>query len=966
MTAGAAAVTDSSPASDHPDAKSDGTPHLFLVDGSGYIFRAFHALPPMTRTDGTPINAVYGFTNMLMKLLEDHRSDYLAVIFDAKRENFRNEIYPDYKGHRPDPPEELIPQFPLFREATQAFHVPCIEMEGYEADDIIATYARSAEKQGWRTTVVSSDKDLMQLMGEQVTLFDPMKERRMTLEDVNKKFGVGPDKVIEVQALAGDSSDNVPGVPGIGVKTAAELIEQYGDLETLLQNAQEIKQPKRRERLTDHADDARISKQLVTLKDDVPGLPELSELMAQKQDPATVIEFLKEQEFKTTLARYQSRVQNSPDLEMPENAQSAGGVGEYAGAPAAGVFPAASLNPDKTDYQLITEMAELKTWVTRIYEAGLVAVDTETDSLNPRRAKLVGISLSIKPGEACYIPVAHQDVQEAQPSLDNTQTEESRPVRQIPLSQVIDALKPVLEDPGVLKVGQNIKYDMGILSRADIHLHPMDDTMLLSYVLAAGQRGHGLDELSKLYLGRQPIKFKDVVGTGKNQKTFDQIHPEEAYEYAAEDADFTLRLYHHLLPELISERLSTVYQVIERPLVPIISEMEQNGIRVDPQILHGLSREFATQIDAMAQKIYKTAGHEFNIGSPQQLSTVLFDEMGLEGGKKTKTGAYQTGSEVLEKLAAQGHEIAEHVLEWRQSSKLKSTYSDALANQINPETGRVHTSFSLATTSTGRLSSSDPNLQNIPIRTEAGRQIRNAFIAAKGCKLISVDYSQIELRLIAELANVEKLKKALVEGTDIHALTASQVFDVPLDQVDAETRRSAKAINFGIIYGISAYGLARQLDIETGDAKRFIDAYFQRFPEIQAYMEKTKETARQKGYVTTLFGRRCHVPGINDKNANRRHFSERAAINAPLQGTAADIIKRAMSRLPKALGVAGLDSKLLLQVHDELILEAPEAQAEQTLKIVTDIMENAHKPVLDIEVPITTEGAIGDNWGEIH
>ncbi len=916
--------------------------HVFLVDGSGYIFRAYHALPPMTRTDGTPVNAVYGYTNMLMKLIEDTDADHIAVIFDAKRVNFRNEIYADYKANRDDPPEDLVPQFELIREATKAFNVACIEKEGYEADDLIATYARQAESVGADVTIVSSDKDLMQLVSDKITMLDPIKNKPLGRDQVLEKFGVPPEKVIDVQALAGDSIDNIPGVPGIGVKTAAQLLQEFGDLETLLEKADTIKQPKRRQVLIDHAEDARLSKRLVRLEDQVTDIPPLETMAVQEIDVDKAISFLTQNDFRTTLTRFKSRHGKDADASGDEELASP---------------------PTQAEYELITTEKQLDQWIEQIEEASRVTVDTETDSLDARAANLVGISLSVHKGTGCYIPLNHKPDGTVQGELG---VETKTIVKQLPLDLVVKKLGPVLEHPGILKIAQNAKYDFGVLSRYGIRLSPLEDTMLLSYALSAGKGGHGMDDLARNYLDIETIKFKDVVGSGKNQKTFDQIDPQDALNYAAEDADITGRLYTLLKRDVYADKVATVYETIDRPLVPIIADMEQAGIKVDPAFLNQLSKDFDKRLGEISETVFKISGREFNIGSPKQLGEVLFEEMCIEGGKKTKTGAYQTGGDILEKLAANGQDIATHVLEWRQLSKLKSTYTDALIQQINPETGRVHTSFSLAVTSTGRLSSSDPNLQNIPIRTEEGRKIRQAFVAEKGHKLISVDYSQIELRLMAEIAQVEKLKNAFIKGEDIHALTAHQVFGVPIEGMDPMVRRNAKAINFGIIYGISPFGLGRQLDIPTGEAKKFIDAYFDRFPEILEFMEKTKQFAHEHGYVTSLFGRKCHVPGINDKNPALRGFSERAAINAPLQGTAADIIKRAMIRLPDALKQAGLATRLLLQVHDELILEAPENEAEKALQVTKEVMQMAHKPALDFVVPIVCEGAIGDTWGEAH
>jgi DNA polymerase-1 len=969
----------SHPGDPAPAASAAGQPprHVYLVDGSGYIFRAFHALPPLTRPDGTPVNAVLGFTNMLMKLLDDTDADHIAVIFDAARKNFRNDIYPDYKGHRPETPPELIPQFALIHDATRAFNVPAIQMEGYEADDLIATYAEQAVAAGAEVTVVSSDKDLMQLVTDKVRLYDPMKNRPIGPEQVVEKFGVGPDKVVDVQSLAGDSTDNVPGVPGIGIKTAAELINTYGDLDTLLDRANEIKQPKRRENLLANADLARISRELVRLKRDVPVTVALPELSRRALQPAVLIEFLKTNGFRSIIAKVESRhpgassqVSTDPaDAMQPHAAVIALSRGETSGAyggdgnqATAQIDSAATTTPiDTTSYELVQDMDSLTAWISAARAQGFVAVDTETTSLQIVSAELVGVSLALKPGKACYIPVGHGDAG----GSDLLDTQE-RP-RQIPRAQALAALKPMLEDPSVLKIGQNIKYDISIFARHDITVAPIDDTMLISYVLEGGAHGHGMDELSELHLGHKPIPFSEVAGTGKNQITFDKVPLEKAVAYAGEDADVTLRLHQVLKPRLAAQHLLTVYETIERPLIPVIAEMERAGVKVDATELARLSNDFAKRIGEIEKEIHKLVGSEFNVGSPKQLGEILFDQLKLPGGKKGKTGAYATGADVLEEVAATtGHPVPLKVLDWRQLSKLKSTYTDALQAQIDPVTKRVHTAFALATTSTGRLSSSDPNLQNIPIRTEEGRKIRKAFIAEPGMKLLSVDYSQIELRLAAEMADIPALKEAFRRGDDIHAMTASQVFGVPIEGMDPMVRRKAKAINFGIIYGISAFGLAQQLGIPQGEAKAYIGAYFERYPGIRDYMERTKEFARKHGYVTTLFGRRCHMPGIVDKNPARRSFMERAAINAPLQGTAADIIKRAMIRLPDAIKQAGLKARMLLQVHDELLFEVPEAETAQTATLVKEIMENAALPAREISVPLIAEAGIGDSWAEAH
>jgi DNA polymerase-1 len=935
--------------------------HVFLVDGSGYIFRAFHALPPLSRADGTPVNAVLGFTSMLMKLLADTDADHIAVIFDASRKSFRNEIYADYKAHRPDPPPELVPQFALIREATRAFNMPSIEMRGYEADDLIATYARQAVEGGADVTIVSSDKDLMQLIRKGVRMLDPIKNKPIGPAEVEEKFGVPPEKVVEVQALAGDSTDNVPGVPGIGVKTAAELIKTYGDLEALLKRAGEIKQPKRRESLQQNAELARVSRELVKLKDDVAVEAPLASFARREPDRETLLAFLKENQFRSVIARVES---GSVKLGNGAAAAPAKAAAPKAAAAAA---PAATGAVDRSGYELVQSLDALDRWIAQARTAGMVAFDTETTSLDSVRADLVGISLATAPGVACYIPVGHR-APGGQGKFDlgdgGGAAKDAPP--QIPLQDAVARLKPLLEDAGILKVGQNIKYDMEIMARHGVRIAPHDDTMLISYVLEGALHGHGMDELSEMHLQHTPIKFSDVAGSGKTQITFDQVPLDKARDYSAEDADVTLRLHQALKPRLTAERLVTMYETIERPLIPIVADMELAGIKVDRAQLNKLSKDFSDRLAELETQIHKLAGHEFNIGSPKQLGEVLFDEMGLPGGKKGKTGAYATGADVLEELAGQGHDLPARVLDWRQIAKLKSTYADALVEQINPQTGRVHTSFALASTSTGRLSSNDPNLQNIPVRTEEGRKIRRAFVAEPGHKLLSVDYSQIELRLAAHVAEVEPLKQAFREGADIHAMTASQVFGIPAEGMDPMVRRRAKAINFGIIYGISPFGLAQQLGIPQGEAKAYIEAYFARYPGIRDYMDRMKKRAREMGYVTTLFGRRCHLPGIKDINPARRSFMERAAINAPLQGTAADIIKRAMIRIPDALAAKRLKARMLLQVHDELLFEVPEKELEATSKLVKKVMEGAPLPALELSVPLVAETGAADNWAEAH
>ena len=954
--------------------------HLFLVDGSSYIFRAYHALPPLTRkSDGLPVGAVSGFCNMLYKLIEDTKDEFepthLAVVFDAGSRTFRNDIYPEYKANRAEPPEDLVPQFALVRDATRAFGVPCIEKPGYEADDIIATYARMAHEVGARVTIVSSDKDLMQLVNGHVDMLDTMKLRTITEPEVIEKFGVPPEKVVDVQALAGDSIDNVPGVPGIGIKTAAQLILEYGDLETLLERASEIKQTKRRENLIAFADLARISKRLVQLDAHVPLDEDPGSMVMRDPDPEKLIGFLKDMEFTTLTRRVGERYNIDIDAisatgAHPPQAESAGGAKaeetekQTVRRTARGGMPGATikgidLDFAKATYTAVTTLPDLEIWVARAYEQGFVAVDTETDSLNAMQARLVGVSLALVPGEACYIPLQHG----AGGGLDFANAE-GQP--QIPLKQALAVLKPLLEDRSVLKIGQNLKFDMLVLAQHGIDLNGIDDTMLMSYALDGGKHGHGMDELAERHLGHKTISFADVAGKGKAQVTFDQVPIDRATAYGAEDADVTLRLWHILKPRLVAERRVTVYETLERSLVPVLAAMERAGVKVDKTVLARLSGEFAQKMAQYEDEIYELAGERFNIGSPKQLGEILFDKQGLEGGRKTKTGAWSTDADTLEMLAAQGHDLPQRVLDWRGLSKLKSTYTDALPEFIHPETGRIHTSYSLAATSTGRLASTDPNLQNIPVRTDDGRRIRTAFIAEKGNLLISADYSQIELRLLAHIADIEALKKAFEDGLDIHAMTASEMFGVPIEGMDPAVRRRAKAINFGIIYGISAFGLANQLGISRGEAGEYIERYFKRFPGIRTYMEETKDFAHKNGYVETVFGRRIHLPAINSKNPAEKSFMERAAINAPIQGSAADIIRRAMIRMPGALARAGLDARMLLQVHDELIFEAPEAQAEKTCKEVAAIMSAAAEPAVTLSVPLDVDARAAKNWDEAH
>jgi len=934
---------------------------LYLIDGSGFIFRAFHALPPMTRADGTHVNAVYGFCNMLQKLLSDHKSDQMAVIFDAGRQTFRNTIYADYKAHRPPPPVELIPQFALIREATRAFGLPSIEAAGFEADDLIAAYAREGLAKKQKVRIVSSDKDLMQLIRPGVEMFDPLKSIPIGDADVLKKFGVTPDKVIDVQALAGDSTDNVPGVPGIGVKTAAELINLYGDLETLLKRAAEIKQPKRRELLIQHAEAARISKQLVTLDDKAPLPVPIDKLTRDVHFGAGLGKFLQDQGFRSILARMETKGEVTAPPASPLTEKMLDAV------PDAGDVPhGEELARAKQEYELVQDQVRLRWWVEAAKNVGHVAIDTETNSLTPSTTLLVGISLAIAPGRACYIPCNHVDPKSAPASNGGFSFESvGAAPKQIPVAKTAEILRDLLRDPAVLKVAHNLKFDAQVLGQHDLLVKPYDDTMLLSYCLAGGKHGHGMDELTELHFQHKMIAYDDVTGTGKNKITFDRVPLDKACEYAAEDADYALRLWYLLKPQIAQQHVTRVYERIERPLVPVVAQMERCGVRIDADMLRGQSSGFATRLQKLEVDIHKLAGHPFNVGSPKQLGEVLFGEMGLQGGTKGKTGAYSTSSDVLEPLA-EINDIVAKVLEWRGIAKLKSTYTDSLPDQIDPKTQRVHTSFSMVGAATGRLASTDPNLQNIPIRTEDGRAIRRAFIAEDGYTLMSVDYSQIELRLAAEIAGIKALIQAFHDGVDIHALTASQVFGIPLKDLPPDRRRAAKAINFGIIYGISGFGLAKQIGITPGEANEFIRAYLDRFFELREWLEKTKEFARTNGYVETLFGRRVHVNGIKEKVSFRRAAAERVAINAPLQGTAADIIKRAMIRIGPALKDAHLGARLLLQVHDELVFEVPQKEVEKTSALVKKVMQDAPLPALQLKVPIVAEVGVAANWAEAH
>ncbi len=946
--------------------------HLYLIDGSGFIFRAYHALPALTRkSDGLPIGAVSGFCNMLWKMLDgmtdEDRPTHLAVIFDKGSTSFRNDIYADYKAQRPDPPEDLVPQFALIRDATRAFGLPCVELEGYEADDLIATYAAQASAAGAEVTIVSSDKDLMQLVSDapdrgRVAMFDPMKNKPIGRAEVAEKFGVGPERVVDVQALAGDSVDNVPGAPGIGVKTAAQLIEQFGDLDALLARAEEIKQPKRRQTLLDNAEQIRISRELVKLKTDAPA-PEAAESFALgRTEGAPLIAFLKELEFRTLTNRIAAALDVDADA-VEKSAVIAGpAVAEKAAsddAPPAPRYDAATLPIAPEQYEIVRDAAALARWIARIKERFWVAIDTETTSLDEMRAELVGVCLSVEPGAACYIPVGHT-VGEG-----DLLGEAKRAPDQLDRDAVIDALRPILADRAILKIGQNLKYDLKVLARYGLEVAPIDDTMLMSYALASGLRSHGMDALSKQLLDHEPTPIKELIGSGKSQITFDRVEIEKAARYAAEDADVTLRLYKTMKPLLPRERVETVYETLERPLVPVLAAMERAGVQVDRDQLGRLSNRFAQRMAQLEDEIHELAGEKFNVGSPKQLGEILFDKMSLDGGKKGKTGAYSTGADILEELAAQGHDLPARVLDWRQMSKLKSTYTDALQNHINPDTGRVHTSFSLAATTTGRLASTDPNLQNIPVRTDAGREIRQAFVAPDGARILSLDYSQIELRILAHVAGIDALREAFRDGLDIHAMTASEVFGVPIEGMDPMVRRQAKAINFGVIYGISAYGLSNNLRIPQSDAKKFIDAYFEKFPGIRDYMDETVAFAKKNGFVQTLFGRKIHTPEINAKGP-RAGFAWRAAINAPIQGSAADIIRRAMIRIPPALEASKLPAKMLLQVHDELLFEVEEGAVDDTIKMVREIMEAAADPSVDLAAPLVVDAGSGASWAEAH
>lgn len=993
--------------------------HLFLVDGSGFIFRAFHALPPLTRkSDGLPVGAVSGFCNMLWKLLTDARDTsvgvtptHLAVIFDYSSKTFRKDLYDAYKANRSAPPEELIPQFGLIRQATRAFNLPCIETEGFEADDIIATYARQAEATGADVTIVSSDKDLMQLVTPNVHMYDSMKDKQIGIPDVIEKWGVPPEKMIDLQAMTGDSVDNVPGIPGIGPKTAAQLLAEYGDLDTLLERAHEIKQEKRRQTIMENADKARLSRELVRLRLDVPLELKVEDLVLEPQNGPKLIGFLKTMQF-TTLTRRVAEAcdcdanaiepaevavewgaaAHGPDLDVAEPAPVAGGIPDVAGASVPvpekaragaveGAFVAADLAKQRAEafaalpfdhsaYVTVRDVATLDQWIAAARDTGLVAFDTETTSLDAMQAELVGFSLALADNSkspagvsirAAYVPIGHKTG--VGDLLGGGLAE-----NQIPMRDALPRLKALLEDESVLKVAQNLKYDYLLMKRYGVETKNFDDTMLISYVLDAGTGAHGMDPLSEKFLGHKPIAYKDVAGSGKSNVTFDLVDITRATHYAAEDADVTLRLWMVLKPRLAAAKLTTIYERLERPLLPVLAHMEERGITVDRQILSRLSGELAQGAARLEDEVYTLAGERFNIGSPKQLGDILFGKMGLEGGTKTKTGQWSTSASVLEDLAAAGFELPRKIVDWRQLTKLKSTYTDALPGYVHPQTKRVHTSYSLASTTTGRLSSSEPNLQNIPVRSAEGRKIRTAFISTPGHKLISADYSQIELRVLAHVADIPQLTQAFADGVDIHAMTASEMFGVPVEGMPSDVRRRAKAINFGIIYGISAFGLANQLSIERSEAGDYIKKYFERFPGIRDYMDSRKQMAREKGYVETIFGRRINYPEIRSSNPSVRAFNERAAINAPIQGSAADVIRRAMIKMEPALAEAGLADRvrMLLQVHDELIFEVEDADVEKAMPTIVSVMENATMPALEMRVPLKVDARAASNWDEAH
>ncbi len=1009
----AAAPKAASPAA-KPVKKGD---HVFLVDGSGYIFRAYHALPPINRkSDGLQLNAVFGFCNMLWKLLRDMKDDdkpsHLAVVFDKSEKTFRTEMYPDYKAHRPDPPDDLKPQFKFIREAVHAFDIPCLEQDGFEADDLIATYVRQAHQAGATSTIVSSDKDLMQLVSDGVIMFDTMKDKKIGRAEVMEKFGVPPEKVIEVQALIGDSTDNVPGVPGIGVKTAAQLIGEYGDLETLLKRAPEIKQEKRRQSLIDNAEKARLSKKLVTLDDQVKLNVPIGELAVHEPDYKRLIGFLKAMEFNSLMrrvaefsgadageidpeARFAGHVASlspPPVTDAPSQAVASGqgtsaapqlplgrpaqpgdlarkrsgeGPANFSGTPhslaAARMEAARTAKFDRTKYETVRSVERLVAWIERARDNGLVALDAAATSFDPMQAELCGLSLAVAPNEACYVPLGHRQGGEGAGLFRGDVAPD-----QIAENAALQALKPLLEDQGVLKVGYDLKFAWQMFALRGIEIAAYDDTMLMSYALDAGRASHALDSVAERTFNHAALDINELIKAGKTKITFDAVGIDRATEYATERADIILRLHRVLKPRLAAERVVTVYETLERPLLAVLARMERRGISIDRDVLSRLSGEFAQEAAGLEEEINREAGEAVNPGSPKQLGDILFGKLGLPGGTKTKTGQWATGARALEELAEQGHKLPQMILDWRQVSKLKSTYTDALPGFVNPTTHRVHTNYALASTTTGRLSSSDPNLQNIPVRTEDGRKIRRAFIAAPGTKLVSADYSQIELRLLAEIAGIEPLQKAFREGLDIHAMTASEMFGVPIKGMPPEIRRRAKAINFGIVYGISAFGLANQLGIGREEAGAYIKKYFERFPGIRDYIEESKKYAKDHCYVLTLFGRKCHYPEIRASNASVRSFNERAAVNARLQGSAADIIRRAMIRMEDALAKHKLTAQMLLQVHDELVFEVPQAEVEKTLPVVKNVMEDAPLPAVSLSVPLQVEAHAADNWDAAH
>ena len=969
------AAPDALPETDRPLTQDGPAVRLWLIDASAYIFRAYHALPPLTRkSDGLPVGAVQGYCNMLWKLLKDMKGadgpTHLAAIFDHSEKTFRNALYDQYKANRSAPPEDLVPQFPLVRDATRAFGVHCVELPGYEADDLIATYACKVRDAGGECVIVSSDKDLMQLIGPSVVMWDPMKDRRLAEDAVMEKFGVTPDKMIDLQALIGDSVDNVPGAPGIGPKTAAQLLDEYGDLDTLLERAGEIKQPKRRETLINFKDQILLSRQLVRLTCDAPAPEPIDDFRVRDPDPQTLADFLETMEFRSLLRRVGDGKLAGHDGSAFAPARPAplsAPVISPRYAPQAVSADVEKQSVDHDAYHCIRDLADLDAFIARATEAGVVGFDTETDALSATHAGLCGVSLAIGPNDACYVPLTHEHPPvEGAGGLDfGGDTDARPPLDQLDKPTVLARLKGLLEDPGVLKVVQNGKYDLAVMARRGIRVAPIDDTMLISYVLEGGLHGHGMDELSRLHLGHEPIPFKSVAGTGKAQKSFKHVELKPATCYAAEDADVTLRLWRILKPRLAAERLATVYETLERGMPAVLADMELRGIRVDPARLRRLSSEFGLRMAELEAQAHEIAGRPFNVGSPRQIGEILFGELNLPGGKKTASGQWETGAATLEGLA-ETHALPRVLLDWRQLSKLKGTYTDALVAAMDPQTDRVHTSYQLAAATTGRLASSDPNLQNIPIRTETGRQIRQAFIARDGHVLISADYSQIELRLLAHIGDIPELKRAFKAGIDIHTATASEMFGVPVADMDPETRRRAKAINFGIVYGISAFGLANQLGIDQGEAGAYIKTYFERFPGIRTYMDATRAEVRATGFVSTVFGRKIHIPAIASKSGAERQFGERAAINAPIQGAAADIIRRAMIRMPGALEAAGLETKMLLQVHDELVFEAPEGEVEAAIPLIRRIMEGAAEPAVALSVPLVVDARAAKNWDEAH